>query len=109
MAVLVVDVGEMRMAVGQRRMPVRMAMPIARIEAIGMVMLMVLVMLMAVGVFNRAMLMFVLMVLRQVQPDANAHQASSSPEGPSCRFAESEERDRGPYKWSGRKVGTSAR
>lgn len=109
MVVLVVDVGEMRMAVGQRRMPVRMAMPLPRIEAVDMVMLMVLVVLMAVGVLNQAMLMFVLMVLRQVQPDANAHQASSSPEGPICRFAESEKRDRGPYKRGSRKVGTSAR
>ncbi len=76
----VVDVGEMRVLVPQHTvfMPVFMRLSGLRFSA--MRMLVVLVMDMRVGMFERVMPVLVLMMLGQVQPDAPAHQPGRQPE-----------------------------
>ena len=80
MCVSVVNIRKMRMLVrhGDMTMPVLMRLVIVPIEIVKM--LMVFVVDMPMTVFHWLMHVSVLMMLRQVQPDAHAHQARCQPE-----------------------------
>ena len=86
MSVPVVNIRIMRMLVryGDMTMPMVMRLVIVPLEIVKM--LVVLVVNMPMTVLHRLMLMSVLMMLRQVQPDAPAHQARRQPEWQSRRF-----------------------
>ena len=77
---LVVDVGVVRMGVCQRLMPVRMGVGLGAVPGEGVLVLMVGVMPVAVGVFQRFMRVQVVVAFTHMQPHAQGHQARGGPE-----------------------------
>ena len=75
-----VDVRKMRMHVHQHPVFVPVFMRLTGVRFSGMRMLVMLVMDMRMGMFERVMPVLVLMMLGQVQPDAPAHQPGRQPE-----------------------------
>ncbi len=80
MGMPVVDVRKMRMLVHQHPVFVPVFMGFAHLRFGSMRMLVMLVMDMRMGMFERVMPVLVLMMLGQVQPDAPAHQPGRQPE-----------------------------
>ena len=82
----VMDIRKMRMVVANRIMQVRMAVCRTGRYLFGMLMLMlmlmlvVLIMSVAMGVLQRLVFMHVLMLLGEVQPDAEHHECRGHPE-----------------------------
>ena len=91
----VVDVGEMRMAVGQRHMLVLMRVRFLAVPREGVPMLMVGIVRMAVSVRERLMSMLVVVLLGQVQPYAPCHERGSHPEGGRGRLVKRRDRHGG--------------
>ena len=88
MAMPVMHIGEMRMAVRDGRMPVRMRMWLHAVPREVVCMAMVFVMHMPMGVIQRLMRVQVFVPLGQVQPDAHAHQRGRQPERHRARLVE---------------------
>ena len=82
MPVLVMDVGIMRMAVGQWRVGVLVRMRLASIPLEIMRVLVMRVVPVEVCVRDRLVSMYVLVPLGQMQPDPRSHQGRSHPERP---------------------------
>ena len=88
MSVSVVNIREMRMLVrdGDMTMPMIMRLVIVPVEIVRV--LVVFVMDVPMSVLHRLMHVPVLMTLRQVKPDAPAHQARCQPKRQRRRFTE---------------------
>ena len=80
MSVSVMDVGEVRMGVHKRLVPVRMAVRLLTVPRDIVRVLVMLVVTVAVLVFERFVFVRVFVALAQVQPDADCHQHAGNPE-----------------------------
>ena len=112
-SILSVDVAVMRvrivrMRVGQRLVPVRMAVPRAGRDRHRVLVLVVRVMGVPVRVFERRMRVRVLVPLGQVQPDAERHQPAGDKQRRGERVAE-HDRERGAEERRDREIGAGAR
>jgi hypothetical protein len=105
----VVDVRVVRMRVSERRVGVLVGVGLARIDAGGVLMLMVFVVDVPVGVRDRLVVVHVLVPLCQVKPDADAHQHGRSEEAHGYRLAEQHERERGADEGGQGEVGAGPR
>ena len=108
MSVAVVNIREMRVFVRHSHMTMPMVMWLVIVPTEIVRMLVVCIMDVLMTVLHRLMYVFVLMVLRQVQPDTPAHQARRQPEWPCCRFAEQCQCHRRTDKRRRRKIGSGA-
>ena len=84
----VVDIGVMWMSVREREVCVEVAMFAAFTDFRIMRMLVVLIMLVLVFMLEKFMLVFMVMVLSEVQPYAHTHQHRCNPECQRRRFRE---------------------
>ena len=81
-------IGEMSMTMLDRYMLMRMTMRLGTIPLKAMLMLVVLVVCMAMAVFEGIMLMLVSMIFHQVNPDTDGHQCGSEQEHERYRLAQ---------------------
>lgn len=88
----VMQVGKMRMLVPQSPMTMRVGVRFAASPGEIVQMAMVLVVTVRMRVFDRLVLVFVLMALGQMQPDAHRHQRTGRNQRPGNRIAEPEHR-----------------
>src|SRR5262245_58458899 len=104
-AMLMVRVGHVRMQMTQPAVPVRVRVRLAGrvLRTVGM--LMVGVVHVGMRVLQRLVRMFVLVMLAQVQPDADRHQNAGDQQGGRRGLAERGHGNDGAEKWRGRKVG----
>ena len=77
MAVCVVHVRQVRMLVAQARVPMRMGMRLAKRVTWPVGVLVVRIVDVGMSMIQRLMLMFVIMNLGQMEPDAESHQKTS--------------------------------
>ena len=97
MRVPVVQVRVMRVPVHQPRVPVPVRMRFARRRIFAMLVLVVFVVAVTVLVLQLLMHMLVLMPLRQVQPEAKAHERARDQQPGGQRLAEERHPDRGTH------------
>lgn len=95
MPMAVMDVRKMGMFVGQDRMPVLMAVRLGAIPVEFVLVLMMHVVNVWVGVFERLMRVRMLVMLGQMQPNPNPHQGGGDPERRRRRFAQQQDGDGG--------------
>ena len=88
MVVTVVDVGVVCVGVGHRLVPVRVAVRLPRRVVGGVLVPVVFVMDVQVVMLHRLVAVFVFVPLRQVQPDAHAHERRRHAEGDGESFPE---------------------
>lgn len=81
-------IGEMSMAMLDRCVLMRMTMRFSTVPLKAVLMLVVLVVCMAMAVFEGIMLMLVSMIFHQVNPDTDGHQCSSKQEHQRYRLAQ---------------------
>ena len=93
------DVGEMRVRVSQRLMPVGVAMLCSRHDGHVVFMLVMLVMRVFVFVFQRLVRVRMLVMFGQVQPDAESHESAGDEQRYRDRIAQGDG-ERGPKKGS---------
>ena len=91
----VVNIREMRMAVGEGMVLVFMRLGLLPIPAQIMPMLVMLIVGMRVAVFQRLMNMFMFMPLREVKQHANAHQSASEPKNGADRLTQPQQSSQG--------------
>ena len=93
----VVDVGKVRMLVrdGRMRVPVRVRRLAVPVQVMRMLMLVMRVVAVAMRVGQRLMRMQVIVLLGQVQPHSQRHEAASQPERRCGRFAQQAKCKRG--------------
>jgi hypothetical protein len=99
MDVTMVQVGVMRVLVHNRRVPVPMAVRLARRVARAVAVLVVLVMHVPVLVFERLMTVLVVVGFRQVQVHANRHEGCGNRELNRNRVAEHGDGNSGTDEW----------
>lgn len=88
MRVAVMDVGEVFVRMRQRLVNVTVRVRRGRVNIGGVRVLVMLVVSVAMRVFEPLVLMGVGVPLRQMKPDAHAHQCSGDPEGAGNRLAQ---------------------
>ncbi len=94
MPVMVVRIREMRMRVRERRVPMRVAVPGARRDRFVMRMLVMLVVRVRMVMGQRFMHMRMVVLLAQVQPDAEPHQRAGDQQRRRQRFAHCQRQQR---------------
>ena len=104
MAMTMMNVGKVRVRVRHRLVNVRMRMRLARVNAFGVIMLMMFVMDVPMRVFQQSVMMRVRVALGQVEPHAARHESGSGPERALQRFAQKRQRHQRADKRSQREI-----
>lgn len=108
MAMAMMQIGKMWMAMPKWSVLVGVGMWLTNWIVRPMFVLMMFIMAMAMGMFERFVEVFVFMPLCDMKIDANAHQDGRPDQLHSYRIAQYCEGDEGANEWSGRKVGAGA-
>ena len=102
------DVRKMGVFVGQDRMPMRVAVRLAAIPVEIVFVLVMRVVNVWMGVFERLVRVLMLVTLGQMQPDPNPHQRGGDPERRRRRFAQQQDGDGGTDERRGGELGAGA-
>jgi hypothetical protein len=98
-AVPVMDIGIVRMGVGEGLVAMLVRMGLASIPGEGVRMLVMGIVTVAVRVDEQLMRMLVLVPFGEVQPDPRRHQRRGQPEGWRSRFVKDRDSDRSAHEW----------
>ena len=109
MQVLVMQVGIVRMPVHQRRMTVAVRMSLVRRLAGRVLMLVMFIVDVAVLMLDRLVHVLMAVPLRQVQVEADRHQAARCDQRPGGRFTEKRDPQDGADEWREREIGAGPR
>ena len=105
----VMQIGEMRMRVHQRLVPMLMRVRLAAVPGAVVGVTMMLVVPMRMRVRHRVVHMLVLVAFREVQPRSDSHERSGNEEREIRPFAEQDKGDGRPDEWRGRVIRARSR